>query len=195
MAPRLRFLGAKSRAEAVDPTQRRRRRLDVQLSGLCEIGWTEVKVLGREQSPRRFTDGAGQDRRVHVDEAAVVEEVADRLDDLVPHPHDRHLPRRSKPEVAVLEQKVDPMLLELDRIVIAGRANQFQVTQRELESPGGARIIAHCSRDPEAGFVGELVESCPDFRAHVALAQHRLHDPGAVPYDQERDLTTRSLIV
>ena len=96
-------------------------RLDVQLAGLRQVRLAQVEVLGRRRAfPACSPIAAGQDRRVHQHEAALVEEVADRLDHLVPHPGDRHLAAAAQPEVPVLEQERGAVLLGRDREVAAG---------------------------------------------------------------------------
>ena len=77
-----------------------------------------LEVLRREERRRPFARGGREDRRVGEDEAAIVEEVADGVDDLVPDAQDRLLALRANPEVAAIEQVVDAVFLRRDGVVV-----------------------------------------------------------------------------
>jgi len=94
---RLRLLSTKRRAERVDSSVRCRGRLPVQLTGLGEVGASFVEVLRREKSAP-LSDGGRQNWGVDAQEAAFIEEIVDRLLDLVPHAKDRPLSWAAKPE-------------------------------------------------------------------------------------------------
>src|SRR5690606_9191599 len=113
VAPRLGFLGAERRPEAVDATERGRSRLAVQLTGLGEVCLL-LEVVDLEQARAALTDRAGQDRRVDADEVALVEEVVDCLLDFAAYADDRPLLARAEPQVTMVEQEVDAVLLRLD---------------------------------------------------------------------------------
>ena len=153
MPARLRFLGAERGAEAVHLAERRRRGLDVQLAGLGEVGLAEVEVLGREQGAGVLADGAREDRRVDEGEAALVEEIAHRLDHLVTHPGDRDLAPAAQPQMPVLEQEGGAVLLGTDREVGA-RAEDVEVARRELDPAGAPRIGPHGAGHRDRGFLG-----------------------------------------
>ena len=93
MAARLRLLGAEGRPEPVHPAERHRVRLVVQLTALREIRRGVFEVLDRKERGRAFARRRREDRRVREDEPATVEEVAHRVDHLVPHAEDCLLPR------------------------------------------------------------------------------------------------------
>ena len=65
-----------------------------------------------------FARGRREDRRVGEDEAAIVEEVADGVDDFVADAQDRLLARRADPEVPAVHQVVDAVFLRRDRVVL-----------------------------------------------------------------------------
>jgi hypothetical protein len=91
-------------------------RLAVELPRLRQVRGALVEVLRGEEAAA-LADGRRQDGRVRPDEVALVEEVVDRLLDLVADAQDRHLPRAAQPEVPVVEEEVDAVLLRLDGIV------------------------------------------------------------------------------
>jgi hypothetical protein len=91
----LRLLGAEGRTERIDASERHGRRLEVQLSALRQVRLLVVEVLDRKQRGGSLARGGGEDRRVGQDEAARVEEVADRIDDLMTDAQDRRLAFRS----------------------------------------------------------------------------------------------------
>src|ERR1700722_19149939 len=110
MTAGLGLLGAERRAKCVDAAKRRSRGLPVELAGLGEVGRAQVEILGREQ-PTPLADRRGQDRRVDADKIPFVEEIVDRLLDFIPNSKDRHLPTAPQPQMAMLHQKIDTMLL------------------------------------------------------------------------------------
>src|SRR5690349_5099695 len=112
---RLRLLSAKRRAKTVNLAEGRGCGFAIELAGLREIGTSLVKILRFEQ-PTAFADGAGEDWSVDEGEIALVKKVADRLLDFRPDFRDRTLAGRAKPEVTIVEQKIDPVLLRLDGI-------------------------------------------------------------------------------
>ena len=82
VAARLRLLGAEGRTEGVDLPERRGRGLAVELARLREVRVAFVEVLGREQTAS-LADRRRENRRIDAQEAALVEEIVDRLFDLV----------------------------------------------------------------------------------------------------------------
>jgi hypothetical protein len=85
MAAGLRLFGPEGGAEAIDTAEGVDVRLVVQLPRLGQVGRL-AEIVGLEEGARALAGGRGQDRRVHVDEAVVVEPVADGADDGGPHP-------------------------------------------------------------------------------------------------------------
>ena len=118
VAAGLRLLGAEGRAEAVDPAERHGVGFVVELTALREVGGRVVEVLRRKQRRRPLARRRREDRRVGEDEAALVEEVAHGVDDLVADAQDRLLPLAADPEVPAVEQVVDAVLLRRDRVVV-----------------------------------------------------------------------------
>src|SRR6185503_7318523 len=104
------------RPERIDLSERGGGGFAVELTGLREIGVPFLEVLGREQAAA-LTDRRGEDRRVDAQEAALVVEIVDRLLDLVANGEDRPHAVRAQPEVPVVEQEVDSVLLRLNRVV------------------------------------------------------------------------------
>ena len=109
VAAGLGFFRAKRWPEGIHLAQRHGRGFDVELAGLREIRLL-VEIIDREKRAGAFAGGRSKNRRIGEDEAALVEEIARRLDDLRPHPQNRRLPRRPHPQVAVLHQEIDAVL-------------------------------------------------------------------------------------
>ena len=120
MPPRLRFLSAKGRPERVDLPHRHRHGLTVQLTALCQVG-RPSEVVDLEQCGRALHRVARQDGRIHLDESALLEELVHREYDAIPDPHDRPLPSRPEPQMAVIHQELDAVILGRDREI--GRAH------------------------------------------------------------------------
>ena len=117
MAAGFRFLRAKGWPEGVHLAQRHRRGFDIKLAGLRQKRLL-VEIIDRKQRGGAFAGGGREDRRIGQGEAAVVKEVARRLDDLRAHAQDRCLARRAHPQMAVLHQEVSAVLFRSDGIRI-----------------------------------------------------------------------------
>src|SRR5206468_2585271 len=113
------------------------RGLAVELPGLGEVRVPLVEVLRLEQ-PASLADRGGEDRRVDPQEASLVEEVVDRLLDFVPHREDRALTIAPEPEMPVVQQKIDAVLLRLDRIVERAWAEDFKIADGDFITARGA---------------------------------------------------------
>src|ERR1019366_4953156 len=105
----------------------------IELAGLREEGVALVEIFrGEEAAP--LADRRGEDRRVDAQESARIVKVVRRLLELAADARDRDLPRRAQPERAVVEEKIDAVLLRLNRIVERARADDRQVGDAELVS-------------------------------------------------------------
>jgi hypothetical protein len=82
MASGLGLLGPKGGAEAVHLAEGSRRRFEVELPRLTQVRLV-AEVLGLEESGRPLARGRCQYRRVDQDVVPLVEEISDRLNDLV----------------------------------------------------------------------------------------------------------------
>lgn len=96
------FFGAEDRAEREDLAVRHRPGLGVQLAGLAQVGLL-VKVVGFKQLRRPFWRTASQNRRVHFDEAFLVEEFISGPHHFVADLLDRELALAAQPQVPVVE--------------------------------------------------------------------------------------------
>ncbi|MBP2647963.1 MAG: hypothetical protein H6Q77_1587 [Gemmatimonadetes bacterium] len=178
-------------AEAVHLPQRRGRRLDVQLPGLREVGLAQVEIVGGKEVARLLADGAGEDRRIHQHEVALVEEVADRLHHLVPHPRDRHLAPAPEPQVPVLEQELGPVFLGRHREIDAP-AQQLEARHRELDARRRARILPYHPGHRHRRLLRQGQEQRPGIVADFPLGEHALHVARTVAQHEEGDLPARS---
>src|SRR5947209_3251856 len=188
---RLRFLGAERGTEAIDLAERSRRGFDVELPRLREIGLAEVEVIDRKQRSGMLADRSGENRRVHECEVALVEKVANRLDDFITHARDRDLLFGAQPEMAVLEQIRDAVLFWRDREVDA-RPDDREIGRLQLDTARGPRIRMHDARHFDRRLLSKFPERFPDFGSQVFLGEHRLQIAAAVPQHDERDLAARA---
>ena len=117
MSARLGFFSSKRGTEAVHLPKGRARRLDIQLPRLSqECGLTEV--VGLEQRARGFANGAGEDGRIDANKIPLVEVIVYGLLDLVTNAQTRALEAGPKPEMAVIQEELDPVLFGLDRVFL-----------------------------------------------------------------------------
>ena len=186
MAPRLALLGAERRTEAVDATERHRRRFHVELAALRQVGLV-VEVLGLEQRRRALARARREDRRVDEQEALGVHEVAERRDDLGADAQDRLLARRAQPQVAVIHQEVDAVLLGRDR-VLRGDEHRGQPGDLQLEAARGPGLGLDLAGEGQGRLQGEAIEGGEIRVREPALHQDSLGHTGAVPKDDKTDL-------
>ena len=181
------FSARKVGTEGVDLSERRGRRFAVELPRLGEVGVPLLEVL-RGEEPGPLADRRREDRRIDAQEAALVEEVVDRLLDFVPDHHDRTLPRRPEPEVPVVEQEVDAVLLRLDRVVARTRPDDGEPGHTDVQHARRARILARFAGDGDGRLRRQLGEARPELLADLALHEHGLRGAGAVTQRGESDL-------
>ena len=131
VARRVRVLGAEGRAEGVDVGEREREDLRFQLPADREVGGLAEEVLREigpalprlergdlEHAARALGVRRRDHRRVHVEEAALLEELVDRDRQRIAHPEDRAERVRARPQMADLAQGLERVLLLLQRIVL-----------------------------------------------------------------------------
>jgi hypothetical protein len=193
VTPRLRLLGAEGRPEAVDLPQGHAGGLEIELARLGEIGLA-VEVVRLEECGGSLAGRRREDRAVDADEAVVVEEVADRLDDLVAHAQRGHLPLGAQPEVAVVEEEFGPVLLRLDG-VLRGGVEHLQASQPELVAARRSFLLPHGAGDRHRGLESQVQEALEGGLVHVLRRPHALAVPGAVADHQEGDLPLVAVVV
>ncbi|OQC35304.1 MAG: hypothetical protein BWX64_02517 [Acidobacteria bacterium ADurb.Bin051] len=192
MAPGLRLLRPEGGAEAVDLAEGGDRRLEIELARLREIRLV-AEVVGREERRGPLARRGGEDRRVDPDEVALVVEVVDPLLDLAAHPQRRPLPARTEPEVAVLHQEGDAMLLRGDREVVREVIDP-EVGEEQLEAARGAAVGPHRAHGADRRLLRHPLHLAPGLGREVLPAGDRLDDAGAVAELEEGDLAARALL-
>src|SRR5687767_5373034 len=192
--PSLRLLGAERGPEAVHLAVRHRAGLHVELAGLREGGIAQIEVLCLEQRARLLADRPSEDRRVEAHESPVAEELPDPEDHLVTDAHDVPRTGGSEPQVAMVEEEVDPVFLGTDRIVLRYLYG-LDPGQRQLVPARGAGVLPHRTADHERGLLCESLVGAPGVRLDVLLDQDALRDPAAVANQEERDPATRALVI
>ena len=136
MAARLALFRAEGRAEAVDFAKGEDIGLVVELAGLGQVGRLAVEIDLEERCSA--LGGVGrEDWRIDVEEAVVVEPVADGTNDGGAHAQYGPLAAGANPEVAVFDEKLDAMLFGLDRVVV-GELDQFEAGRVEFIAAGDA---------------------------------------------------------
>ncbi len=196
MAARLRFLRAERRPEAVDLAQRHRGRFNVELARLREVSLL-FEVVDRKQCGGAFACGRSKDRRIGESESAIVEVVACRLDDLGANPQDRRLPRRAQPEMAMLHQELDAVLLGRDgiRIVRIDALQNLRIADVHLVAAGSALVGAHLAGDDHAGFLGQALDRLEQFGRDRVLGDDALDDAAAVAENGEQQFAALAQVV
>ena len=185
MTARLRLLRPEGRPEAVDLAEGRAGALHIELPGLGQER-PVAEVVGLEERSRGFADRAGQDRRVDPHEVTLVEEVVDRLLDLGAHLEAGPLHVRTQPQMPVVEEEFDAVLLRLDRELRAG-ADQLDRGNGQLVSARRARVGAHEAAQRDAALLRQRGGQLPDLGRKLRLDQDALHDTRPVAQHHEGD--------
>jgi len=161
MSPGFALFSPERRSKAIRFAEGHRRCFHVQLPGLGEVGLTEVEVGNLEQGAGAFACGRGEYRGVDERESVQIEVVADRFFQGVTHSQDDVLAHRAQPEMAVLHQVGDAVLLGSDRVIL-GFLDHLQILHRELETDGAALIGAHQTPNPQRSLLANVVRSFED---------------------------------
>ena len=191
---RLALLRPKGRAEDVRLSDRHRRGFAIELARLRQIGLSQIEVGHLEQRRSSFAGGGSEDGRVHQREPAGVEVVADRLDDRMADGEDRPLPRRAEPEMALLLQEADSVLLRLDGI--SGLSLEHPETRYvQLVADGTARVLCHLPANLDGSLLRRLVRRRKRLFGDVFLGDDALDDAGTVADLEEVKLAAGALAV
>ena len=194
MPPCFRFLGTERRAETVDAAERHRIRFVVQLPALRQVRGLVVEILRRKQSRRAFAGRRRKDRRIGEDESARVEEIAHGIDDFVADPKDCLLPFAANPQMASIEQVVDPVLLRRNWIIVR-LADDLDARDVDLVTAGRALVGAGRAGHDDGRFLREMVRGLEHLVANGGFRHDRLDEAGPVADDQEMNLAARSAVV
>ena len=192
--PRLALLRAEGGTEHVRLADRHRRRLAVELAALGEERLAQIEVGNLEQRRGALASRGREDGRVDQRESAFVVVVADGLDERVPHREDGALPRAAQPQVSLLLQEPDPVLLRLDGIARLA-LQDAQILDVHLEADRAARILRHRPAHFQRGLLWSVLGGEEGGLGNVLLGDDALDDAGAVPQLDEVELAARSLAV
>ena len=181
VAARLGFLGAEGGAEAVDLAERHGGGFVIELAGLREVGLVVVEVIHLEQRGGAFAGRRREDGRIHQGEAVRIEIIAHRLDHFVAHADDGVLALAAQPQVAVVHQEIDAVLLGRDGIRVGFRhaLHHFQVLHVHLVAAGRALFGADLAGDDDGRFLGQVLDGLEQLFGQGALHGHALHQAGS----------------
>ena len=142
VAARLRFFGAKRGPERIDLAQRGGRGFHVELAGLREIGLLVVDVIHFEKRGGAFAGRGRENRRVGECVALRVHEIARGANRFGANAQDGRLARRANPQVALVEQEIDAVLFQLNRIGLRFRhaLDHFDRADVHFAAAGRARL-------------------------------------------------------
>ena len=127
----------------------------------------------------------------------LVEVIARRLDDLGANPQHRRLPRRAHPQMAMLHQEIDAVLLGRDgvRIVRVHTLHDLRVGDVHLVAAGRALVGADFAGDDHARFLGQALDRVEQLGRDGVLGHHALDDAAAVAKDGEQQLAALAQVV
>src|SRR5262249_9252473 len=192
VAARLGLLGAEGGDEAEDLAEADHAAFDIQLAGLRQIGVAQIEVLGREQVRGALSRHRCQDGRIEAHEALVVQPLLRSGDHLGADAQQRVLLGRAHPQVAVLHQELDAVLLGLDRI-LRRDLDDLDVGDIKLIPARRTIVGSHRAGDPAGALQGQLLGRSEDLLRHILLEDHALNHPAAVAQADEDQLALLSL--
>ena len=190
------FFCAEGGAEAVDLAESEGGGLDVELAGLGEVGGV-AEVVDWEERRGAFAGGGGEDGRIGADEAVGVEVLGGGPHDFGADAEDGGLARRADPEMAVLHEEVDAVLLEGDGVGVGlGDAlDDLDIFDVELEAAGGTLVGANLAGDDDGRLLREAFERFENFGRDALDVGHALDGSGAVAKDGEEKLAALAEVV
>ena len=153
-----------------------------------------AEVVHLEQRGLVLADDGREDRRIDQDEAVVVEEAADGVDDRVADLADGPLPLRAQVQVAVLHQEVDAVRLGRDRVAL-GRRDDLGVRDGHFVAADAALLGANGPGHRERGLLAEPLELLEKLVGDLALFDDALAQTRAVADDQKLDLAAGPAVV
>ena len=194
MSPGLALFRPEGGPEDVGLAHGHRRRLAVELAALGEKRLPQVEVRHLEERGGSFAGRRREDGRIDEGESTLVEVVPDGLDERVPHRQDRALPGAAQPQVPLLLEEADAVLLRLDGV--AGLALQHaKVRSVKLVADGRAGILRHLAAHLDRRFLRRVLGGGEGGFGNVFLGDDALDDPGAVAELQEMELAAGPLPV
>ena len=155
------------------------------------------EVLHRKQCARSLASRRRQDWRIGQRKALLVQEVARRLDNLRANPQDRRLPRCTDPQVPVLHQEVDTMLLQRDREwrLLRHPLPHLYCLHVQFVPAGRAFVGAHSAAHRHARLLRQPFYRLENLGRHCGFRHNALNRPCAVAKDREQQLAAFAQIV
>ena len=181
----------------VNLAERHGRGFVIKLAGLRQVGLAVFEVIHFEQRGGAFAGRGREDGRIHQREAVRIEIVAHRPDHFVAHADDGVLPLAAQPQVPMVHQEFDAVILGRDGIRIGLRhaLHHFQIFHVHLVAAGGALFGADLAGDDDGRFLGQVFDGFEQRFRQRALHRHALHQAGAVAHDGEHDLAGLAQVV
>ena len=138
-----------------------------------------------------------KNRRIGQREAALVEKIAHRLDDLRAHPQNRRLPLRAHPQMPMLHQEFGAMLFRRDGIGIGLRhaLHDLHVRHVEFVAAGRALVGANLAFDDHARFLRQRLDRFEDLRRDGVLRHHALNHARAVAKLRKQQLPALAQVI
>jgi hypothetical protein len=99
------------------------------------------------------------------------------------------LTRASEPELTVIQQEIDAVLLRLDGIVDWARAGNREIRDTELIAAWSPLVRTYLSGHLDRRFLGKLREPFPRFERDTSFHQHALKNAASIAHDDESDLS------
>ena len=179
--PRFRFFRAKRGTKRIDLAQRGRQRFHIKLPGLRQISLLLVNVIHFEKRGGSFARRRSENRRIGQRVTLRVHEIPRRALGFRANAQDRRLPRRANPQMPPVEQKINAMLLQLNRIRlrIGDALHHFDRAHTHFKSARCPRFRANRARGNHAGFLRQPLQRAENFGMFL-LRNYPLHDSCAV---------------
>src|SRR6202789_376851 len=194
--PRLRFLRAKSGSERIDLAQRGRQRLHVKLARLRQISLLFVNVIHLKQRGGSFARRRSENRRVGQRVTLRVHEIPRRALGLGANAQDRRLSRRANPQMPPVQQKINAVLLQLNRVRfgIPNALHNFDRAHSHFISARRSRFRANHARRDHARFLRQPLQRAENL-GMLLLRNHSLHDARTVAKNRKQQFPRFAQIV
>ncbi len=165
-------------------------RFVIKLAGLREIDLLVFEIIHFEERGGAFAGGGREDGRIDQREAVRIEIIANAFDYFVADAEDGVLAFAAQPQMAMVHQKIDAVVLGRDRVGVrfGDALEDFGAFDVHLVTAGRARLGADFSANDQRRFLGEVLQRFKERFVKLALHRDALHDARAVAQQRESDL-------
>ncbi len=162
-----------------------------------QVGFIVVEVIHFEKRRRALASRGCEDRRIHQREPVAVEIIAYGFNHFMPHTNNGVLPLGPEPQMPVVHQKFDAVLLRCDRIRICFRdfGRMVRALHVHLEAARRASFRAKAAPHNERRLLRQMLQFLKQLFGQFVFQCDALQQSGAVAQNGKNDLAGLAQVV